>query len=155
MTPWSEKHLRLANKAAGVAMWSWNVDTDELNLDEDAYALWGLAEGGAVRFEDLSAHIHPSDRDRVRAAFAATRAILGPYEIDFRIMVKDEVRWISARGVNGGDKPGHGGGVKPSQRAQGGELALPVSGSSLSGPAAAACRAVRARRCWDWEAFRR
>ncbi len=98
MTPWSEKHLRLANKAAGVAMWSWNVDTDELNLDEEAYALWGLTESGAVRFEDLSAHIHPSDRDRVRAAFAATRAILGPYEIDFRIMVKDEVRWISARG---------------------------------------------------------
>jgi len=98
LTPWSEKHLRLANKAAGVAMWSWNVDTDELNLDEEAYALWGLTESGAVRFEDLSAHIHPSDRDRVRAAFAATRAILGPYEIDFRIMVKDEVRWISARG---------------------------------------------------------
>ena len=51
-----------------------------------------------VCFEDLSAHIHPSDRDRVRAAFAATRAILGAYEIDFRIMVGDEVRWISARG---------------------------------------------------------
>ena len=49
-------------------------------------------------FEDLSAHVHPLDRDRVRAAFAATRAILGAYEIDFRIMVRDEVRWISARG---------------------------------------------------------
>jgi two-component sensor histidine kinase len=79
-------------------MWSWNVDSDELNMDEDAYALWGLPEGETVCFEDLSAHIHPSDRDRVRAAFAATRAILGSYEIDFRIMIKDEVRWISARG---------------------------------------------------------
>lgn len=51
-----------------------------------------------MTFEDLSAHIHPADRDRVRAAFAATRAVLGPYEIDFRILVGDEVRWISARG---------------------------------------------------------
>jgi two-component sensor histidine kinase len=51
-----------------------------------------------VNFEDLSAKIHPADRDRVRAAFAATRAIIGAYEIDFRIIVGDAVRWISARG---------------------------------------------------------
>jgi hypothetical protein len=34
----------------------------------------------------------------VRAAFTATRSVAGPYEIDFRIMVGDDVRWISARG---------------------------------------------------------
>ena len=51
-----------------------------------------------MTFEDLSAHIHPADRDRVRAAFSATRAIVGPYEIDFRIIVQDIIRWISARG---------------------------------------------------------
>ena len=81
-----------------MALWSWNVDSDALNLDCDAYVLWGLPEDKAVCFEDLSARIHPADRGRVRAAFAATRAILGPYEIDFRIVIKDEVRWISARG---------------------------------------------------------
>src|SRR6478672_5885494 len=69
--------------------------------DERAYDLWGIARGINVRFEDLSAHIHPADRDRVRAAFAATRAIIGPYEIDFRILVRDDVRWISARGQGG------------------------------------------------------
>lgn len=95
---WETKHLRLAIRAAGVALWSWNVDTDRLILDDQAYALWGLSAGVDVSFEDLSAHIHPSDRDRVRAAFAATRALLGPYEVNFRIMVGDEVRWISARG---------------------------------------------------------
>jgi two-component sensor histidine kinase len=51
-----------------------------------------------VSFEDLSCHIHPADRDRVRAAFVATRAVPGLYEIDFRIMVGKSVRWISARG---------------------------------------------------------
>ena len=34
----------------------------------------------------------------VRAAFAATRQILGAYETDFRILLGDEIRWISARG---------------------------------------------------------
>jgi two-component sensor histidine kinase len=95
---WQSKYLVRAIEAAGVALWSWNVDTDALTMDEHAYDLWGLQQGLPVAFEDLSAHIHPADRDRVRAAFTATRAITGPYEIDFRIMVGDELRWISARG---------------------------------------------------------
>jgi two-component sensor histidine kinase len=95
---WNMAHLRLAIEAAGVTLWSWNVDTDKLTMDSRAFDLWGVPRSETVTFEDLSAHIHPADRDRVRAAFAATRAIVGAYEIDFRIMVGDEVRWISARG---------------------------------------------------------
>ena len=97
-TAWTEKHLRLAIAAAGVSLWSWNVDNDKLTMDERAYELWALPQRAYVSFEDLSAHIHPADRDRVRAAFAATRAISGPYEIDFRISIGDQIRWISARG---------------------------------------------------------
>jgi two-component sensor histidine kinase len=95
---WDSRHLRLAIAAAGVALWSWNVDTDRFAMDERAFELWGVPLSEDVSFDDLSAHIHPADRDRVRAAFAATRAIVGAYEIDFRIMIGDEVHWISARG---------------------------------------------------------
>jgi two-component sensor histidine kinase len=68
-------------------------------MDEQAFKLWGLPFSREVKFEDLSAHIHPADRDRVRDAFTATRGIIGSYEIDFRIMVEEEIRWISARGL--------------------------------------------------------
>ena len=95
---WDEKHLRLGVAAAGVALWSWNVDTDRLTMDDIGYDLWNVAKDSEVTFEDLSRHIHPADRDRVRVAFNATRGIVGPYEIDFRVLVEDEVRWISARG---------------------------------------------------------
>lgn len=95
---WETRHLRLAVEAAGVALWAWNVDDDRFRMDERAFQLWGLPWGEAVTFEELSQHIHPADRDRVRAAFAATRAVLGPYETDFRIMLGEEVRWIAARG---------------------------------------------------------
>lgn len=98
MILWREDQLRRAIEAAGVALWSWNVDSDKLTMDARAFELWGLEESDHVCFEDLSARIHPADRDRVRAAFAATRAVLGPYEIDFRILIGDFVRWISARG---------------------------------------------------------
>lgn len=95
---WEPKNLVRAIEAAGVTLWSWNVDTDALAMDDHAYDLWGIPRGIDVQFEDLSAHIHPADRDRVRAAFTATRSLAGRYEIDFRIVISDELKWISARG---------------------------------------------------------
>ena len=75
---WEPKNLVRAIEAAGVTLWSWNVDTDALAMDDHAHDLWGIERDIHVTFEDLSAHIHPADRDRVRAAFNATRAIIGP-----------------------------------------------------------------------------
>ncbi len=97
---WNLKHLRHALDAAGVALWSWNVDTDGFVMDERGFALWDLPPQPSVVFEDLSAKIHPADRDKVRAAFAATRGIVGAYETDFRILLGEDgaVRWISSRG---------------------------------------------------------
>ncbi len=95
---WGITDLRRAVDAAGVALWSWNVDTGRLTMDERGFALWDLESGDETTFEDLSTKIHPADRDRVRAAFSATRAVVGPYETDFRILCGEEVRWISTRG---------------------------------------------------------
>ena len=95
---WDANRLRIATDAAGVALWSWNVDTNSIAMDERAHDLWDVPAGEAVTFEDLSARIHPEDLDRVRAAFAATREKFGAYEIDFRILHRGEVHWISARG---------------------------------------------------------
>ena len=44
MPIWDEKHLRAATYAAGVALWSWNVETDAITLDERAYELWGVSK---------------------------------------------------------------------------------------------------------------
>jgi len=87
---WQSPSLQLAVEAAGVSLWAWN--------DERGFELWGLPWRQRATFETLAEHIHPADRDRVRAGFAATRAVLGHYETDFRIMIDAEVRWISARG---------------------------------------------------------
>ena len=99
MPVWDEKQLRAATDAAGVALWSWNVDTDAITMDERAYDLWEVSKDEEnVTFEILSKNIHPADLERVRSAFAATRAAIGAYEIDFRILSGSDIRWISARG---------------------------------------------------------
>lgn len=100
---WDVDHLRAAVDAAEIGLWSWNVDTDEVTLDQRAFNLWGHPQSSHITFEELSSHIHPKDVDRVRAAFAATRPTLGTFEIDFRIMLGNEIRWVSARG-QGDDK---------------------------------------------------
>jgi two-component sensor histidine kinase len=99
MPVWDEQHLRAATSAAGVALWSWNVDTDAITMDERAYDLWEVSKAEQkITFEILSQNIHPADLERVRSAFAATRAVVGAYEIDFRIRSGTDIRWISARG---------------------------------------------------------
>lgn len=105
---WEVKNLKRALHAAGVALWSWSVETDAFAMDEQAFEMWGLPQTDLVTFEDLSSRIHPADRDRVRAAFTATRALVGAYEIDFRILLGQEVRWVSARGL-GNDEGLHKG----------------------------------------------
>src|SRR6059058_4101068 len=99
MPTWSEKHLRAATRAAVIALWSWNVDTDAITMDERAYDLWEVSKDEQeITFEILSRNIHPADLARVRSAFSATRAVVGAYEIDFRILSGTDIRWISARG---------------------------------------------------------
>jgi len=106
--PREMENLRRALHAAGVALWSWTVETDVFAMDDKAFELWGIPSAREVTFEDLSSRIHPADRDRVRAAFTATRAIIGAYEVDFRILIGEEVRWVSARGL-GNDEGLHKG----------------------------------------------
>ena len=96
---WDAERLRIATDAAGVALWSWNVETDEVALDQRAHGLWGVPRDKPISFETLSARIHPEDLDKVRTAFETTRALPSSYEIDFRIRHDDGIRWVSARGM--------------------------------------------------------
>jgi two-component sensor histidine kinase len=96
---WSAERLRTASNAAGVALWSWNVDTNEVSMDEHGYVLWGVERAGPLTFKKLSLHVYPPDRDKMENMIEATRVKPGPYEIDFRILHGDEMRWITARGL--------------------------------------------------------
>jgi hypothetical protein len=52
---WSEGHLRLAIEAAGVALWSWNVDTDhtdQFTMDPRGYLIWDVPISSEVTFEE-------------------------------------------------------------------------------------------------------
>src|SRR5436309_4162890 len=90
---WHEKHLRAATRGACVALWSWNVDTDAITMDEPAYDLWEVPKGEQkITFEILSKNIHPADLERVRSAFVFFFKQKTAYEIDFRILTGSDIR---------------------------------------------------------------
>ncbi len=89
---WASAELVRGFEAAGLSLWTWNVDDDSFTMDERCFRLWGLDWKDHLTFEDLSQHIHPADRDRVRAAFNATRGVSGNYETDFRIVLGTKIR---------------------------------------------------------------
>lgn len=95
---WDERRLRVATDAGGIALWSWNVDTDRITMDKRAFEIWGLPQNDEITFEELSACVLPADLDKVKEAFNATRDLRGAYETDFRILHDEDVRWVSARG---------------------------------------------------------
>lgn len=95
---WDERRLRIATDAGGIALWSWNVDTDRITMDERGFEIWGLPQNDEITFEELSACVLPADLDKVKEAFNATRDLRGEYELDFRILHDDDVRWVAARG---------------------------------------------------------
>ena len=51
---WKPQNLIRAIQAAGVTLWSWNVDTDALAMNDAAYDLWGIPRSTDLKFEDLS-----------------------------------------------------------------------------------------------------
>ncbi len=96
---WDASRLRIATKSAGVALWAWNMRNDMFSMDINAHRLWGMTpEDGVITFEELSVKIHPEDINRVRAAFNATLEMNGTFEIDFRLLDGDKIRWVAARG---------------------------------------------------------
>jgi PAS domain S-box-containing protein len=98
----SEEHLRLAQEAAGIATWEWDLATGRAHWSPQMFRLIDRdpAEAhDADHYALLRRAVHPDDRDTVAAAVRTFSRSLRPFALEFRIVRPDgEVRWINARG---------------------------------------------------------
>jgi PAS domain S-box-containing protein len=105
----SEKRLNLAADSAGLGLWEWDLNKDEIWVSQTRRAQLGFPLSGKITFEDLSSRWHVDDRDQVREALKDAIENGKDYEAEFRIVLADaSVRWIAARGrvqVNGRGEP--------------------------------------------------
>ena len=103
-----EREVRL-NEAQRIAhLGSGTVDlrTGVVQWSDENYALFGVPPGTPVTFEVFRGCVHPDDRNRVAAAWKAAAARTAPYDLEHRICVGDEVRWVHARAEFTSDSEG-------------------------------------------------
>ena len=97
----SESRLRLAQQAARVGTWEWDISTGKSVWSDMIWQLLGLKPGECAPTVDRFAEfIHPQDRDRaLRRVNEVINSGGEGYYDEFRIVRRDEtVLWISAKG---------------------------------------------------------
>ncbi|MGB9801292.1 MAG: GAF domain-containing protein, partial [Thermanaerothrix sp.] len=91
-----EATLRRAQAVAHVGSWVLDLTTQRLEWSEETYRIFGLPPHAPVSEHTFFSLLHPEDRPRVEAA--RQNALAGaPYEIEARIQVGGETRWIYER----------------------------------------------------------
>ena len=97
----NESRLREAHALAAVGTWTWNPDTGEVHLSDEACALYGLSPAQAPKTADaVWPLIHPDDVGRLKAMAKAMRsgATEAPARAEFRVRRADgATRWCLAR----------------------------------------------------------
>ncbi len=64
----SEERLRLAQSAAGIGTWTWNLTDNSITWSPELYSILGVRNGDvSPSIETWASFIHPHDRDRIAA----------------------------------------------------------------------------------------
>ena len=95
----SEERLRLAQQAARIGTFEWNILTGVNTWTADQEAMYGLPRGGFAgtqeAFENL---VHPDDRERIMGIVDSALKTGLPDAAEWRVVWPDgSVHWISAR----------------------------------------------------------
>jgi PAS domain S-box-containing protein len=92
----SRSDLNHAQAVAQTGSWRLDLRTNELRWSDETYRMFGVPTGAPLTYEVFQSCIHPEDRANVDAAWQA--ALRGAtYDIEHRIVVGDEVRWVRER----------------------------------------------------------
>jgi signal transduction histidine kinase/ActR/RegA family two-component response regulator len=91
-----EGDLNHAQAVAKTGSWRLNVGRNELLWSDESYRIFGIPTDTPLTYEAFLAAVHPDDRDFVDRSWQA--ALRGePYEIEHRIVVGSEVKWVRER----------------------------------------------------------
>ncbi len=96
----SEERLRLAQSAAGIGIWDWDLRTNRTRFNDEYYALYGLPSGVEHGYEEFLTLVHPDDRDHVNHIMEMTLAGPKLYECEYRALRASDgaERWLAAKG---------------------------------------------------------
>jgi PAS domain S-box-containing protein len=95
----SEVQLRQAQEIAHIGSWEWDLATNVVTRSAELCRIYGVTPEDPLNCETLTyKHIHPDDRERVRAEIDRAIAKRQPVSADYRIVRSDGVRFLHGRG---------------------------------------------------------
>lgn len=97
----SQERLLLAVDGAGMALWDWNVLTNEMVWSDRYFSLLGYNPCTTnASLDAWRLRIHPEDRDAVMQQFSRSRQHRSLFMPDYRVVRADtdDVIWVTARG---------------------------------------------------------
>ena len=98
----NEEHLRLAQEAAGIGTWDWDLTANRIHWSPQMFRLIGRTpfDGSAAElFAAWAERLHPDDRETAEANARAHSSAVKPFAQEFRIIRPDgETRWLLSCG---------------------------------------------------------
>ncbi len=93
----SRERLQLALEAADLGTWSYNPREETFTADANMQRIFGAPEptGDQDFWQQL---LHPDDRRAAREEFLAALAGSGSYNLEYRVLHPDGIRWIRSKG---------------------------------------------------------
>ena len=102
----SEANLNRAQEIAHVGSWYLDVTQNRLTWSDEVYRIFGILKGTALTYEAFLGMVHPLDREVVDTAWTAAVRGAG-YDIEHRIVVGGDLKWVRERAQIEFDKDGH------------------------------------------------
>jgi PAS domain S-box-containing protein len=91
-----EADLRRAQALGHLGSWRIDVRGNQLTWSEETHRIFGVPKGAPMTYDTFLDVVHPDDRDYVNAMWQA--ALRGKaYDIEHRLLVGDQVKWVRER----------------------------------------------------------
>lgn len=91
----SQETLQRAQAVARIGSWAMDSNTEQFTISSETARLFDLGDNGTTTFDAWFARVHPDDQRQVETAWRA--ALRGsPYDMTYRILVRDDILWIRA-----------------------------------------------------------
>jgi len=92
----SEQDLNRAQAVAQTGSWRLDVWRNQLLWSDETHRIFGIPKGTPMTYETFLSSVHPEDREYVDRKWTA--ALRGErYDIEHRIIVGNEIRWVRER----------------------------------------------------------
>ena len=94
----SQEDLNRAQAVAHTGSWRLNVQRNELLWSDENHLIFGIPKGVPLKYETFLSTVHPDDREYVDREWQA--GLRGePYDIEHRLMVNGNVKWVRETAV--------------------------------------------------------